>query len=531
MPVHEVCQTSSCGIKCIADLESDLARYVDELSRVFFKKENLRNKSWWLSVFYSLCIQALVRNALSQLGRQHLTSKTAGFAAKTYLHLAVRLFIANSGKHDPLASTSESTTGSSLEKAQAGAFENEAYQEAKTAVQQSEWHSKGIASSAEYLKRLFEVGEQFSDSREETSQIEGASGPFDGKNCELGDVLPVSKSSKEELDIRGLVENAPDGNEGKEFLDPRGAATSLFLEPIARICNSFLKKLKVKKASFPLREETKRGVLRLFGRGEGIDQPPGYDATSDNSDRDKSDRGSMSSCGSEEWGQIGSRTPTEDQSQLQNAPEAMPDFRRTTVCNLVESYKAKINIVYPIFSNRRLDMLVEAFLRTIPPDTSEKRQYASSSSPGRKRKRSPVASDAESISHGPPFRSISTALVLLVLALGKICRIRGKIPGPVPDETNRGRRRRPIGDLESWGYTRFLIGEVPGSAMNVDIIPGLRYFSLATDILGNHLGGNNLTHVHANVLASLFHGQPARPLESHAFIYRAGWSLQALIKP
>jgi hypothetical protein len=178
----------------------------------------------------------------------------------------------------------------------------------------------------------------------------------------------------------------------------------------------------------------------------------------------KSDRGSMSSCGSEEWGQIGSRTSTEDQSQLQTAPEAMPDFRRTTVCNLVESYKVNINIVYPILSNRRLDMLVEAFLRTIPPDTSEKRQYASSDSPGRKRKRSPVASDAESINHGRPFRSISTALVLLVLALGKICRIRGKIPGPVPDETNRGRRRRPIGDFESWGHTRSPIVDLTSSS-------------------------------------------------------------------
>ena len=57
--------------------------------------------------------------------------------------------------------------------------------------------------------------------------------------------------------------------------------------------------------------------------------------------------------------------------------------------------------------------------------------------PGTKRKRSPAADD-----HPPvpllkfklPFRSIHSAIVLSVLALGKICLHRDKIPELVPEK-------------------------------------------------------------------------------------------------
>jgi hypothetical protein len=39
-----------------------------ELSRVFFLKENMREKTtWWLSAFYSFCIQSFVRKALIEV--------------------------------------------------------------------------------------------------------------------------------------------------------------------------------------------------------------------------------------------------------------------------------------------------------------------------------------------------------------------------------------------------------------------------------------------------------------------------------
>jgi hypothetical protein len=57
-----------CKLESIASLELNLTLYLDELSRVFFKKENLKSRDgYWLSTFFSFCIQAVVRRALLQL--------------------------------------------------------------------------------------------------------------------------------------------------------------------------------------------------------------------------------------------------------------------------------------------------------------------------------------------------------------------------------------------------------------------------------------------------------------------------------
>jgi hypothetical protein len=66
---------------------------------------------------------------------------------------------------------------------------------------------------------------------------------------------------------------------------------------------------------------------------------------------------------------------------------------------------------------------------------------------------------------------------------------------------------------------------------NIDVIPGLAYFAIATDTIGNQLGGHTLQHVQANILAGLYHGQLARIVESYAYIHKACNSIQILIKP
>ena len=77
---HQSCKPQSCDVGCVANLEAHLSRYLNELSRVFFLKENLRDiKIWWMSGFYSLCIQSIVRRALLQLvggrGNVELTTR------------------------------------------------------------------------------------------------------------------------------------------------------------------------------------------------------------------------------------------------------------------------------------------------------------------------------------------------------------------------------------------------------------------------------------------------------------------------
>ncbi|KIN03151.1 hypothetical protein OIDMADRAFT_95918, partial [Oidiodendron maius Zn] len=73
-------------------------QYLDKLSKVMFLKENMSQKSCWLSIFYSLCIQCHVRKVIVKLAKTGLDD----YNFKQYLHLALRLFIAASSAYDPL---------------------------------------------------------------------------------------------------------------------------------------------------------------------------------------------------------------------------------------------------------------------------------------------------------------------------------------------------------------------------------------------------------------------------------------------
>jgi hypothetical protein len=262
------------------------------------------------------------------------------------------------------------------------------------------------------------------------------------------------------------------------------------------------------------------------------------------------------------------------------------------VLRYVDSYNKHLNIMHPILIPRHLNALVDVFLRLIPASSIKSTQaegqpgFASTTrgatasfvetgrneeSGGQKRKRSPVAESPEvpttaDLKPGHPFRSISTAIVLLVMALGEICEHKERIPDisylqnddqsvagspqmrnrhprspaqtsptlsastglPSPHDTDRiysrGRRTSSEG-------TPFFVKNRYSKARNLDLIPGLPYFALATDILGNQTGGNSLQHVHANILASLYHGQLGRVLESHAYINNACRALQHILRP
>jgi hypothetical protein len=65
---------------------------------------------------------------------------------------------------------------------------------------------------------------------------------------------------------------------------------------------------------------------------------------------------------------------------------------------------------------------------------------------------------------------------------------------------------------------------------NMDVIPGLSYFALAADILGELPGGVEVSHIQANLLAGLYMGQLARILPSHYYISVACRACQILIE-
>ncbi|TGO69073.1 hypothetical protein BELL_0792g00050 [Botrytis elliptica] len=179
-----------CKDRNVDNLMSAIKRYIEQLSKVFFKKENLRGKTWWLSVFYSLVIQSLVRATMKAIigdGGAEIPSNI-----NQYLHLAVRLFIATSGAHDPLARSIPVLQGG-RPKALAGCdsckrrklkctrwkpsceacqvfqcpciysgkseiddSKIEDYNVASLSVQQAKWQSYGLKDTGEYLQYLFQ---------------------------------------------------------------------------------------------------------------------------------------------------------------------------------------------------------------------------------------------------------------------------------------------------------------------------------------------------------------------------------------
>lgn len=72
---------------------------------------------------------------------------------QSYLHLAVRLFIASSGNYDPLRT---SLNGSESQNLVNEGSEVDNFEMAKLSVQQSRWSSAGLDNSGDFLRRLFE---------------------------------------------------------------------------------------------------------------------------------------------------------------------------------------------------------------------------------------------------------------------------------------------------------------------------------------------------------------------------------------
>jgi hypothetical protein len=271
---------------------------------------------------------------------------------------------------------------------------------------------------------------------------------------------------------------------------------------------------------YPIGQEQKRGSLSLYGRGE--------DSHLSSHNTARTDYGSFD--GGEESPGMRSPSPASDTGQLPRlgSPSTSDmagvfgfdgklDFAENKVWSYVDSFTTHILSMHPIIQPKYLHYLVKNLLATLPkppkpfiPQTAEV--------PGSKRKRSPDPSPHGNASISgvakswKPSRSSHNALVLVILALGKICQYRNSIPDLVNSSTE-------------------LLHQGP-VVKNYDVIPGLEYFAYATDILGNITGAyNNMKDVYANIFASLYYGQLCRPLESYAYIHKASHKLQVIIRP
>ncbi|KAK0614037.1 hypothetical protein B0T14DRAFT_570023 [Immersiella caudata] len=374
------------------------------------------------------------------------------------------------------------------------------------------------------------------------------------------------------------------------------AALLLKWRSIESLVRRYLDAEKVKFVDeFPIRQEERRGLLRLWGRGEGLD--------SSRSDReamhdlglleihdDYSDSGAPSPADC--WGAI-SGSPGPIESGVSVSASRHLDFSPNTVWKCVESYEENIQNMHPLIIPVELKAMVRLFLdgivqskkaaknsgpavATFVAPTVVGTQQAETGSKRKRSERSPAPEGQEvpaAISMKqvrPTFqRSINNALVLLVLALGKICLHKTtKIPDVVPVSepaqgspvVHNGHPASPVqgsqGSPPSYASNSHSSGlpspkdgaERSGSSRrpsfqgggmkqgtslkrNMDVIPGLDYFAYATDILGGQLAGTSIRHIHAYILAGLYHGQLGRVMESYAYIKEAGWALQIKMRP
>ncbi|EXK79699.1 hypothetical protein FOQG_15724 [Fusarium oxysporum f. sp. raphani 54005] len=342
-------------------------------------------------------------------------------------------------------------------------------------------------------------------------------------------------------------------------------------------------------SEYPISQEQNRGILIVYGRGEDSHPSLHVREPTDHGNLDMADDSSdmASPSPGADWGQLGGLSPL-DQVEYKGGVlvDCNPDFSEPKVWAYVASFKENILNMHPIIQPKLLDYWVRHFLDNLPASQprSEKPQISKHTFAvgggsqteevvGSKRKRSPGPDGSEPPPPAPsrtgrPDRSIHTALVLTVLALGKVCLHRDNVPdavhpteplpprspairnGAIPPSPNQGfppaysshyyssglpspkeqdrKMHRRRSSIHSAGAFR----SDSSPKKNCEVIPGLEYFAYATDILGNHTGAyNNMKDVYANIFAGLYHGQLGRPMESFAFIHTASHKLQVILRP
>ncbi|KAG6122998.1 hypothetical protein E4U14_002370 [Claviceps sp. LM454 group G7] len=351
-------------------------------------------------------------------------------------------------------------------------------------------------------------------------------------------------------------------------------------------------------SEYPISIEQNRGVLIVYGRGE--DSHPSHlsrNLPPDHGNLDMPDDVSDTATSSPlavDWGHLGGLSPADQFVEYKGGVltcDGNPDYSEHKVWSYVTSFEDHILNMHPIIQPQVLKDWVRHFLDSLPLRPTRLRHpkaagasfavnNASSSMgnamPGAKRKRSPATEESEAsptssgATWGRPERSIHNALVLTILALGKVCQSGDRIPDAVhqtetaprgssqtrnglsqsptqgsppslpsvfhpsgltsPKEAERGGGQSRRSSVQGSGSGAVRHGL--GLKKNYEAIPGLEYFALATDILGNHLGGyKNMKNVYALIFAGLYYGQLARPMESFAFIHQAGHKLQVIMRP
>ena len=149
---------------------------------------------------------------------------------------------------------------------------------------------------------------------------------------------------------------------------------------------------------------------------------------------------------------------------------------------------------------------------------------------------------------------MNNALMLLILAIGRVCEHKGALPRLVGEgegysSSNTAAKSPSFGNtphsvatplfsteaqtpdpVAPSPYSDSSAGRYAGKPRNIDRIPGLAYFGYAAGILGEHHGSPDLVHVQASLLAGLYYGLIARVIDSWRWINTACTDILLLFK-
>lgn len=335
----------------------------------------------------------------------------------------------------------------------------------------------------------------------------------------------------------------------------------------------------LKQENYVIDEEQNRGTLRIHGRGEE------YSGGDPNFEEDSS----YSGTGMEDWNgltyNIGSEweegTQTENGGgprgdEAANGDQVVPDIHQDDfisglmadcdgklrldsqfVQELLNSYLANIHILHPILDKASITHTVSRFVDFFGSPSQQQQGYndlglsnetealmssprsnSNNSIPGSGKRKRSISIPQPQQQNKPRSipRTVHSALVLLVLALGAVCLHRRPVPGPLPRSptypSGFSTSTPPFGTSATPPYS---VNTPPyqqtrRELKNIDVIPGLAYFSQAMEIMGALAGSNDLESIQSGLLAGLYWGQLGRVLDSWKWISWSCTGCQILIR-
>ncbi|KAH5617756.1 hypothetical protein HBI23_250440 [Parastagonospora nodorum] len=296
-------------------------------------------------------------------------------------------------------------------------------------------------------------------------------------------------------------------------------------------------------SDYPMQLEQERGILRPWGYGEGQDLNDGAQGPRSPAINNESNASSPAPGKEGLWGY----TPVDEASvRTVNGysipedhveglgPDGRPDFRVATMDKLLESYERNMHNLHPIFDRSKLQKMFREFKDRYSPDAKGPDvapRTVHQVTLGMKRKRRSSVCGERYQPEGAIEYSLRNATVLLVLALGAACYCKKRdtlLPSP---ESDKGPHTK-----NAWGLSPDSNGSFDSDTTNdprpknIDLMPGMAYYSYATDILGSHHGGLAIENAQACILAALYISQFARVLESWSWISSACKITAILIK-